>query len=267
MSEYAFHPIANIFPLMEGGEFAALVDDVRVYGLIEPITLYEGMILDGRNRHRACQEAGVEPRFREARGLGSHAEAVAFVISANVHRRHLTVEQRRDLIAKLLRSNPEQSDRQVAKAVRVSPTTVGTLRKRLEEAGDVSSLDTRIDARGRAQPATKPKAVKSRFDAEHYAWSIGADIDGLVMLLEEPDRFDAVLDHLLDNIFVVEDLAELARNPKVRAIIGKAVALNPAAAEPAIADASLPADLSIPPCLDRRAALAVIDAKPVEPER
>jgi hypothetical protein len=159
--EYAFHPLANTFPLLEGGEFAALVEDVRVYGLIEPITRYESMILDGRNRYRACIAAGVEPRFREARGLGSHAEAVAFVISANVHRRHLSMEQRRDLIAKLLKAKPEQSDRRIAGIVHVSPTMVGGVRKRLEETGDVSNLDTRIDSKGRAQPAKKPPKAKS----------------------------------------------------------------------------------------------------------
>lgn len=87
--EYAFHPIAGIFPLMTGGEFAAQVEDVRARGLQEPIVLYEGMILDGRNRYRACVEAGIEPRFRETL-FNCYADAVAYVIAANILRRHLT---------------------------------------------------------------------------------------------------------------------------------------------------------------------------------
>jgi hypothetical protein len=88
-----------------------------------------------------------------------YGDPYAFVISANVLRRHLTVEQRRDLIAKLLKASPDKSNRQIAETVKASPTTVGTVRKEMEHRGDVSKLDTRTDTRGRNQPAqrTKPK--------------------------------------------------------------------------------------------------------------
>jgi hypothetical protein len=76
MTEYAFHELATVFPLLEGGEYTALIDDIRRHGLLEPITLFEGKILDGRNRYRACLAAGVEPRFREIL-FGDYAEAAA----------------------------------------------------------------------------------------------------------------------------------------------------------------------------------------------
>jgi hypothetical protein len=84
----------------------------------------------------------------------------AYAASADTHRRHLTAEQKRDLIAKLLKATPEKSDRQIAETAKASPTTVGTVRAKLEHAGEVSKLDTRIGADGVAQPATpKPASL------------------------------------------------------------------------------------------------------------
>ena len=47
-----FHPVANIFPLMTGAEYDALVADIAEHGQAEPIWLCDGMILDGRGHHR-----------------------------------------------------------------------------------------------------------------------------------------------------------------------------------------------------------------------
>jgi ParB-like chromosome segregation protein Spo0J len=63
-----FHPIADVFPLMEGEEFAELVQSIKENGQRDAIVTFNELILDGRNRYRACQEAGVEPIVEEYGG-------------------------------------------------------------------------------------------------------------------------------------------------------------------------------------------------------
>jgi ParB-like chromosome segregation protein Spo0J len=87
-----FHPLANIFPLLEGDEFDELVASIKANGQREPIAFFEGMILDGRNRYRACIEAGIEPSGLEF--TGTFEDAAKFVIDLNLRRRHLNTSQR-----------------------------------------------------------------------------------------------------------------------------------------------------------------------------
>jgi len=86
-----FHDVCNLFPMMEDDEYRALVDDICKHGLREPIVVWQGKIVDGRNRYRACMELGITPRYREWDGRGS---LTAFVVSQNLHRRHLTASQK-----------------------------------------------------------------------------------------------------------------------------------------------------------------------------
>ena len=89
--DYDFHPIAAMFPLLEGDELNALAADIKANGLREPCWLYEGKILDGRNRKTACTLVGIEPTFREF--TGDRLAAIRFVWSMNRTRRHLNSGQ------------------------------------------------------------------------------------------------------------------------------------------------------------------------------
>jgi hypothetical protein len=88
---YDFHPICLLFPRMTDEELQDLAEDLKAKGLLHDIILYEGKILDGRNRYIACPMAGVEPRFTEWDGKGSPLQSV---ISENLVRRHLTSSQK-----------------------------------------------------------------------------------------------------------------------------------------------------------------------------
>jgi len=92
-----FHPMAGIFPLLHGNAFADLQQDINENGLLEPIVLFDGQVLDGRNRFRACQEIGTEPAFAEYQGN----DPLQYVISLNLHRRHLSESQRAMVGAKI----------------------------------------------------------------------------------------------------------------------------------------------------------------------
>ncbi|CAK0772161.1 ParB family transcriptional regulator, chromosome partitioning protein [Gammaproteobacteria bacterium] len=92
------HPLATLMPEASPEEYAALRDSIKSVGLKQSLLLWEGQVLDGRHRLRACQELGIEPTTRELApeevGDGSPEELLKFVAAMNLHRRHLTPSQR-----------------------------------------------------------------------------------------------------------------------------------------------------------------------------
>ncbi|HWI67605.1 MAG TPA: MT-A70 family methyltransferase [Nitrospiraceae bacterium] len=97
MTVKAFHPLAEMLPLVQGAEFDRLVADIAEHGLLHPLTLYQGKVLDGRNRERACRAADVEPGYVEFEGK----DPAAFVISQNLARRHLGPSERAMVAARM----------------------------------------------------------------------------------------------------------------------------------------------------------------------
>lgn len=146
--EYKPHEYADLFPLMTGAEFVELKKDIKEKGLVEPVVLYEGKILDGRNRFKACQEVGVEIRFVEYHG----DDPLGFVVSINLIRRHLNESQRGMVAARIanmprggngsnqfsksanLQNSNEITQTQAAELLNVSPRTVATAKKVIDEA-------------------------------------------------------------------------------------------------------------------------------------
>lgn len=88
--ELSQHPLSAAFPAMSAEDFQALKDDIEVNGQREPVMVFEGMVLDGWHRYRACADLGLKPtQFTFTDG-----DPVAFVLSHNLHRRHLSASQR-----------------------------------------------------------------------------------------------------------------------------------------------------------------------------
>jgi ParB-like chromosome segregation protein Spo0J len=95
------HPATNLFPLMNQEDLGAMAEDIRKNGLLHPVIITaDGLVLDGRNRLKACELANVEPRFEAWEPNG--ATPTAWVIATNLHRRHLTASQRSAVAAEAL---------------------------------------------------------------------------------------------------------------------------------------------------------------------
>jgi hypothetical protein len=106
LSDLTVHPIANIFPSMDDVAFEQFKIDIQTHGLREPqIWLFEGQILDGRHRYRVCQSLGVSYTTKEYDG----DDPIGFVISLNLHRRHLDESQRAMVAARI--ANMRQGER------------------------------------------------------------------------------------------------------------------------------------------------------------
>jgi N6-adenosine-specific RNA methylase IME4 len=97
------HPLATLFPLIEGAEFDELVADIKANGIHDLIDVYQGKILDGRNRYNAAATAGIEIEQRHIRHFRTelYGDPLAYVLSKNLKRRHLNDSQRGMVAANL----------------------------------------------------------------------------------------------------------------------------------------------------------------------
>ena len=141
------HPIADVWPMMDEAKIAELADDIRKNGQLVPVWLYEGKILDGRNRWAACKIAGVEPKTKEYTG----DEPTAFAVSLNDRRRHMNKGSLAAVAAELEPHFAEDAKRRYEQ-------TVGRPKKSEEKVPQIS--DRQPQAR---QEAAKSVGVNDRY--------------------------------------------------------------------------------------------------------
>jgi ParB-like chromosome segregation protein Spo0J len=209
------HPAADLFPSMSETDLKALGEDIKAHGLLKRVAVIEDpndddklILLDGRNRLDAMELVGLDIGFKDTTWAVfdedlSNFDPYSYIISTNIHRRHLTAEQRRELIAKLLKATPGKSDRQIADTVKASPTTVGTVRAKMEAKGDVSKLDTRTDTKGRKQPAKRKRRPGVKIEElDVYQDPVTGemyDSPPHAVLLEEANKFNTeILEFVAD---------------------------------------------------------------------
>ena len=158
------HRLAEQFPAMPEQEFQAFKEDIAARGLINPLWLFEGRILDGRNRYRACLELGVDPVFAEFEG--DEEAARSFVDSQNLHRRHLTPEQQKERRAARVQRVAEK--RAEGKSIRAIAAEEGVSKSQVvADLGEVSTPCTPAPAKiegkdGKQYPASRPSPASPR---------------------------------------------------------------------------------------------------------
>jgi hypothetical protein len=139
MEELQPHPLCEAFPKLSPSELRDLANDIRAKGLQVPIVVYDGKILDGWHRYQACLTENVEPAFQDYEG----DDPISFVMSMNMHRRHMLKQDQRRVAKLIIGMHPERSDRSVAKDTGLHHTTIPAIRAEVqEEQEDAQSADS-----------------------------------------------------------------------------------------------------------------------------
>ncbi len=164
--DYPLHPITGDYDNLTEAELAMLRESLRKNRLIVPIVIWRGQIVDGRHRARLCYELGIELRVTDiTEKYPTEEEMIAYVQALNEHRRAntkpLTTAEKRARIEAALKANPNWSHLAIAKTLGVDDKTVASVRAELERRSEIPNVsttgnNTRVDTKGRRQPARKP---------------------------------------------------------------------------------------------------------------
>lgn len=114
---YEAHEYADLFPMMLEDDFSQLKTSMSESGYDEslPIVLFNGLILDGRNRYKAASELNIKPVFTDF--TGTDEQALSFVLRHNLNRRHLNASQKAALAVDLLPIFEKQAKKRQSEAV------------------------------------------------------------------------------------------------------------------------------------------------------
>lgn len=181
-SDVNFHEYSNLFPVMSGEEYEGLKKDIAENGLYNPITLYKDKIIDGRTRWRVCKELKIEPAFEV---LGDDIDPLAYVVSQNLHRRHLNASQRAMIAARL--ATMRQGERTDIQPSANWPKVVSQ-----EQAAQKLSIGERSLRRAKAVIDKGTDELVKAVNAGNVAVSLAARVSELAK--EKQEQFIAVLE-------------------------------------------------------------------------
>ena len=242
------HALSAAFPAMLPADFNAMVADIAANGQRDVIEVFEGAVLDGWHRERACTQLGIGPQRREFVG-----DPASFVLSRNLHRRHMTASQRAMAVAACAQWLPEgrpgnyaaaaqfpagKSISALAEDAGVSPRTMTNAARvakkaapevvaavvagnlTVEQAADVAGLPRVEQAAAvavprTARPETKPKAKPAPPP------EAGAAVDALRAELAASMRELIADNDAMAKVFEADDrlVTAMADNKRLRALL------------------------------------------------
>jgi len=140
-SKLEIHPLAELLPEASSEDYKTLKESIRLRGVLEQMWVFEGRLLDGRHRYRAVTELGrIQPKdFQHFKGTPEQAKA--FVFDKNLARRQLTHDDKEKIARQMIKDNPNDSNRAIAKRCGLSHVTIAKLKKEGEPSDDAVDKD------------------------------------------------------------------------------------------------------------------------------
>lgn len=201
---FDLHPLCTLFPRMVGAEYENLKSDIQINGLRTPITTYDGMILDGGNRYRACVDLGIRPMFDKYVG----SDLSSFVLTSNLHRRHLTPGQQAAIVACVqdwAKAHTHGGNR-VSSAT--NSTCSDTAKSRSNQSGTSIATQRKADAVAKASPKLAAEVARGEISlnaaTREVAPQLAPKLDQKPEEPQEPEYTE--LDAARDQITELQDM-------------------------------------------------------------
>ena len=204
------HPDTAFMPRIAEADFKDLKRDIQTHGQREPIIVFEGLIVDGRERYRACQELDIAPKVKVVSKLDGSVEQM--VVSLNFHRRHLTPSQKAMIAARLtttkVGANQSSTGVTQGKAAKLCGVSADSLQraKKVLDSGSESLVQAVSEGRVEVSHAAHIAAGKGNLDRDFCKMTVG----GLVQLANATvKRLDAA------KVAVKKEVVEVVRKKNV----------------------------------------------------
>jgi protein gp37/ParB-like chromosome segregation protein Spo0J len=186
------HPAADLFPMVDGAEFAELCADIKERGLHQPITIWtDGTLLDGRNRLLACYETHQEVVLDRYEG----SDPVQFSLSANLHRRHLNAGQRafvalkvRELLQPAAKERQGERTDLKPKAPDISADLRESLQAQVALPSAMSAEQRKTTAQAAKAVGASPRAVEQAARVERSAPDLLPQVQAGTMALDKAHK-------------------------------------------------------------------------------
>ena len=186
------HPAADLFPMVDGAEFAELCADIKERGLHQPITIWtDGTLLDGRNRLLACYETHQEVVLDRYEG----SDPVQFSLSANLHRRHLNAGQRafvalkvRELLQPAAKERQREAGEQFGKGAKVSADLREAIKKPAKAPTPLPAEERKTTAQAAKAVGASARSVEQAARVERSAPDLLPQVQAGTMALDKAHK-------------------------------------------------------------------------------